>query len=48
MGEGQKRRQGCGTERGDITVGVLVIGIKGQSEGKAIVKRGMCYRESRH
>ena len=33
MGDGQKRRQECGTERGDIKVGVLVTGIKGTNWG---------------
>ena len=32
--DGQKRRQKYGTERGDIKVGVLVMGIKGTKREK--------------
>ena len=34
MWDGQKRRQEYGTERGDIKVGVLVMGIKGTKREK--------------
>ena len=34
MQDGQKRRQEYGTERGDIKVGVLVMGIKGTKREK--------------
>lgn len=34
MRDGQKRRQEYGTERGDIKVGVLVMGIKGTKREK--------------